>query len=248
MRIFKVGRKLLPDAVILNLLGKEKKLSFRIVEKEVSGDKVSVLVRGEVPCGLFRNQIDEEWVEIDIRTLTEQFCIEKYGVVPDPDSLEFRREYIRAKLVATRYAVGLAKKRIENRFLGKEFREAFEKELERVELLNIYTRAEKVRELAKRREETEKYLKHIRERYPQVYEEIKKRFVIPERVTFRTEEQSVKIHALVRELGLSEQEYRNLLKNKFGVSSSLALTRKEASELIRELEELRKVKEMCDKL
>ncbi len=247
MRIFKVGDKVIPDAVLLNILGKLGGLSFTIVEKSFVGDKVSVLVRGEVKLGLFNKQIDEEWVELDVKTLAKQFCLEKYGEEPPEDSLEFKREYIRAKLVATRYAVGLAKKRIENRFFGQEFRDTFEKELEKVELLNIYTKADRVRDLQKKREETIKYLNSIKKKYPAIYEEIRRRFAVPENVIFRTEEQSVKIHALIREAGLTEEEYRKLLKEKFGVSSSLALTKQEAGELIEELKRLKAIKETCER-
>lgn len=235
MKVFRIGRKVVLDAVLLNSLGKRMGLSFKILEKVVEGDRVSVLVRGELPLSFFRKQVDEEWVEIDVKLLAEQFCVEKYGTIPDHDSLEFRREYLRAKLVATRYAVGLAKKRIEDRFAGREFRDAMERELEEVELLNIYSGTERFR-----REESESYLRRVKELYPHVYEEIRRRFKHPERVVFRTEGQSRRIHELVRKLGLKEEEYRELLRRRFGVSSSLALSKEEASELIGELQKLRK--------
>ncbi|WP_457601552.1 phage protein GemA/Gp16 family protein [Hydrogenivirga sp.] len=45
---------------------------------------------------------------------------------------------------------------------------------------------------------------------------------------------------LLNELGIDEEEYREMLKQKYGVSSSLALTKGEASELISELERRKK--------
>lgn len=232
MGIFRIKGKVIPDGALLNLVGKKKGVSFNIMEHKIDKDTVSVLVRGEVRVGL-RKFVDEEWVVIDIPTLADQFCIEKYGRVMSRNSFEWKREYIRAKLVATRYAVGLAKKRIEARFTGEDFRDLAEKEAEKNELTNIYLTTKELQEEIEKRRQTRDHLKKIKQEDPNLYKELEQKFGSNlELVEFRTPSQSKTIHALLKEKKVDEKEYRKLLKERFGISSSLGLTKKEASELI----------------
>ncbi len=240
--LMRIKEKVFPTGALLNLMGKERGVSFYIVSNKFSKDVVEVLVRGEVRKGLFDKLVDEEWVVIEVPVLADQFYVEKYGHLPDRRSLEWKREYIRAKLVASRYAVGLAKKRIELRFAGKDFRDFAEKEAEKNELTNIYLTAEELRKKVQQRKKALDHVRKIKRENPELYKEVIEKFGGNlESVEFRTEEQSKKIHALVREMKMEEVEYRKLLKEKFGVSSSMGLTKQEASELIQELESRKEV-------
>lgn len=237
--MFRIKGRFLPSMVDTLLL-EGRRTSFYVKEKVLSGDTVGVLVRGERRSGFFGRIVDEEWVVVDVAVLADQFCVEKYGKVCDRRSFEWRREYIRAKLVATRYAIGLAKKRIELRFAGRDFRDFTEKDAEKFELTNIYLTADELRKEIRERKRNTEHLAKIRREHPEIYEELLSKYRSLEGIRFRTEEQSRKLHALVSDIGISEEDYRKMLKERFGVSSSMGLTVEEAGELIEELERKRK--------
>jgi len=177
---------------------RKRKFSYVILDKKADGDDVEVLVAGILKDGLFKNRVAVEWVKINTRDLAHIFCIEKYGRDCRETTLRFRREYLRAKIFATRYATGVALKRIMRNLLETEYRDKYEEEAEAVELSAIYEKL---------------------------------------KVEPATENQKKLIHALIKEKGISDEEYRKLLRDKFGVGSSLELTKEEAAELIEILKE-----------
>jgi len=182
---------------------KDKSFSYYVLDKKVEEDNVDVLVAGVLEEGVLlkKRRIATEWVRINAKDLAHIFCIEKYGRDCRETTLRFRREYLRAKIFATRYAVGVALKRILRNFLETDYRERYEEEAEAVELSAIYEKL---------------------------------------KVEPATDAQKKLIHALLKERGISEEEYRKLLREKFGVSSSLELTKEEATELIEILKEVKK--------
>jgi len=183
-------------------LAKKKDFSYYIAEREIKGDEVDVVVVGVLREYPFRKKVAYEWVHINLKDLAHLFCIEKYGRDCKETTLRFRREYLRAKIFGTRYAVGVALKRIYRNLLGEEVREKFDEEAEAVELSSIY------RKIA---------------------------------VEPATDGQKKLIHKLLKERGVSEEEYRKLLRERYGVGSSLELTKEEASELISFLKERKEV-------
>lgn len=236
MYVYRVAGKVIPSIWAIAKLFAENKLSFRVVERRYSGDTVSVLVRGEKRESLLRRWIDEEWVVLDVSLLADLFCVEKYARVCDRRSFEWRREYIRAKLVATRYAVGLAKKRIEMRYAGKDFSDFTEEDAQRCELTSIYLRTDELRREVKEKLRNLEHIRKLKSEYPRIYKEVLSKYKTLTGVRFLTHQQRKKIHALVNELNMSDSEYRRILRSKYGVSSSLGLGIAEADNLIRELE------------
>jgi len=182
---------------------KNKSFSYYVSDKKVEGDDVDVLVVGILEEGVLlkKRRIATEWVRINAKDLAHVFCIEKYGRDCRETTLRFRREYLRAKLFATRYAVGVALKRILRNFLETDYRDRYEEEAEAVELSVIYERL---------------------------------------KVDPATDAQKKLIHTLLKEKGITDEEYRKLLREKFGVGSSLELTKEEATELIEILKEVKK--------
>lgn len=199
---------MLKNLKILNLANllrmfKKKSFSYYVLDRKVEGDDVEVLVAGVLENGFLfkKRRIATEWIRINAKDLAHVFCIEKYGRDCRETTLRFRREYLRAKLFATRYAVGVALKRILRNFLETDYRERYEEEAEAVELSAIYGKL---------------------------------------KVEPATDAQKKLIHTLLKEKGISEEEYRKLLREKFGVGSSLELTKEEATELIELLKEVKR--------
>ena len=224
--MLRVGKKVIEDGFVLNLLGKLAGISFEIVEKRSDEEGVSVKVKGYVRFPYFPllKIVDEEWVEFKFRDLAQVFCIEKYGSVLDERDRRFKRELVRARFEGTRIAVGVAKKRIEKRFVGEDFRSFYEKDFEVAELKLIYGK-----------EGNKEWLEKLKKKHPEDYEAVREKFPNLSKLSPITPAQLSKIHALLKEKGISEEEYRKLLKERFGVSTSLALTKEEAQELIREI-------------
>jgi len=172
-------------------------LSYWITESKVTQNKddwiVEVRVKARVKEGLFKSKEGEEWIVVSVKDLARTFVLEKYGTSVSEQSPRFKRELLRARLFATRYAVGVALKRLRKNLLGENYREIYEEEVEAVEKSIVHKKLE---------EEPS------------------------------SKEQRKLIHALVKEKGLSEEDYRKLLTERYGKTSSTELSREEASDLI----------------
>ena len=184
----------------LRKIFREKDFSYFIREKKFEEDWIEVVVEGVLRdfWGL-RKRKAQEWIRLNLKDLAHAFCLEKYGTDCKENTVRFKREYLRARLFGTRYAVGVALKRIERNFLiaGEE---SFEGEAEAVELSLIYKKIQ---------------------------------------VEPSTKEQRKFIHKLLKDKGLSEEKYRKILWEKYGVVSSTELTKEEASEFIEFLKSLK---------
>lgn len=210
MKVFKVGDKLIPDAEVMGLVAEAKGLSFTVESFHFDGKSVMVKVRATDG-----RRVEEEVVAFTLQSLLDQLNLE---------TGEEKRKLneIRVKNYAVQFAVQRAKKVLTGRF--KRDRSPYLpeplKEFEVVELLSLYTPPEGVSYLVKLSKESPELAVELA-RTKDVYT------FIP-----LSEAQRKLIKVLQKKCELSEDDYRKLLKKRYGVSSSKLLSRDEAKDFI----------------
>jgi len=216
MRVFKVGDKRIFDFEVANRIAQAKNVSFTVENFHFDGKTVAVKVRatdGE--------RIEEEVVAFTVQSLIDQLNRETLALTKE----EKERNRIRALNYAVQFAVERAKKSLTAKFTlsRKPYLPQEIKLFEEVELFTLYV-PEGLRLFKKLAKERPKLALELAEKYEDLTE-----------FTPATDNQRKLIKKLVKDRGMKDEEYRKLLKEVFGVSSSLCLSRKEAGELISRL-------------
>jgi len=213
MRVFKVDGKRIYDFEVANRIAQAKNLSFTVESFHYDGKSVAVKVRATDG-----SRVEEEVVAFPIQSLIDQLNRETGARTEE----ERERNRIRAENYAVQFAVERAKKSLTAKFTlnRKPYLPEEIKLFEEVELFTLYV-PEGLRLFKRLAREKSKLALELAEKYDDLTQ-----------FTPATEKQRKLIKKLAREKKLSDGAYRKLLKERYGVSSSLCLSKQEAGDFI----------------
>jgi len=213
MRVFRVDTRRIFDFEIANRIAQAKNLSFTIESFHFDGKSVAVKVRATDG-----KRVEEEVIAFTLSSLLEQLNKETGAKTEE----EKERNRIRVENYAVQFAVERAKKSLTAKFTlnRKPYLPEEIKLFEEVELFTLYV-PEGLRLFKRLARENPKLALELAEKYDDLTQ-----------FTPATEKQRRLIKKLMRDRGLSDAEYRKILNERYGVSSSLCLSREEAADLI----------------
>jgi hypothetical protein len=216
MRVFKVDAKRIFDFEIGNRIAQAKNLSFTVENFHFDGEKVAVKVRATDG-----KRVEEEVVAFTLSALLDQLNRETVAKTEE----ERERNRIRVENYAVQFAVERAKKSLTAKFTlnRKPYLPEEIKLFEEVELFSLYI------------PEGLRLFKRLAREKPQLALELAEKYDDLTSFIPATEKQRKLIKKLVKERGIKDAEYRRTLKKRYKVSSSLCLSRDEASDFISHL-------------
>jgi len=213
VRIFRVDVKRIYDFEVANRIAQAKNISFTVESFHFDGKSVAVKVRATDG-----KRVEEEVVAFTLSALLDQLNRETSAKTEE----ERERNRIRVENYAVQFAVERAKKSLTAKFTlnRKPYLPEEIKQFEEIELFTLYV-PEGLRVFKRLARENPRLALELAEKYDDLTS------FIP-----ATEKQKKLIKKLVKERGIEDAEYRRLLKERYGVSSSLCLSRDEASDFI----------------
>ena len=219
MRVFKVDTKRIFDFEVANRIAQVGGISFEVKDFFFDGKLVAVKVRATDG-----KRVEEEVVAFKVSSLVDQLNRETFARTEE----ERERNRIRAENYAVQFAVERAKKSLVSKFTPnrKPYLPEEIKLFEEVGLFTLYVPEglRRFKELAKKK--------------PELAYELAKKYEDLTKFVPATDSQRRLIKKLQKEVGLDDKKYRRLLKENFGVSSSLCLSREEAGKFIELLKNL----------
>lgn len=213
MRVFKVDAKRIFDFEVANRIAQAKNLSLTVEYFHFDGKSVAVKVRATDG-----KRVEEEVVAFTLQALLDQLNRETGAATRE----EKERNRIRVENYAVQFAVERAKKSLVAKFTvnKKPYLPADVKLFEEVELFTLYV------------PEGLKYLRELYRKHPKLALELMEKYRDDfSRFTPATPAQRKLIKKLAKEL--DDETYREILRERYGVSSSLCLSRKEAADFIK---------------
>ena len=219
MRVFRVDTKRIFDFEVANRIAQVKNISFTVESFHFDGKSVAVKVRATDG-----KRVEEEVVAFSLSALLDQLNREIGAKTEE----EKERNRIRVENYAVQFAVERAKKSLAAKFTlnCKPYLPEEIKLFEEVELFTLYI------------PEGLRLFKRLAREKPQLAYELAVKYDDLTRFTPASEKQRRLIKKLQRERGIDDREYRKWLQERYGVSSSLCLSKEEAGDFIRFLQGL----------
>jgi len=214
MKVFRIDTKRIFDFEVANRIAQAKNISFTIESFHFDGKSVAVKVRATDG-----KRVEEEVVAFSLQSLLDQLNRETGAKTEE----ERERNRIRVENYAVQFAVERAKKSLLSKFTlnRKPYLPEEIKLFEEVELFTLYI------------PQSLRLFKRLARTKPKLALELAEKYEDLTEFVPATDKQRKLIKKLVKDRGMKDAEYRRVLKERYGVSSSLCLSKEEAGDFIR---------------